>query len=337
MPGPERSAPAWPSTEQIILDEIARLPDALRAPLLLCCLEGQSYEVAARRLGVSQATLRGRLHRARGRLEAKLRGRGILAAAVARFSEPSAIKAPTLSGALVESTVQFASRWSSVGGLLYGAPIVPESIAALAKGVIHAMIIQTVKFAAIAVLVSASVLATVVVAQGQRKNNPAANSPGEPTIALTQNAASPDPQPPGKIAPRGRERELDQKTKRILDALEEPIAMSFANETPLDDLLKYIKAATTTPTYAGIPIYVDPNGLREAKATVNSTIQIDREGVPLRLTLNELLKPLGLSYVVKDGFLMIDSRANVNETRLQEVERKLDKVLDALQRLEGRR
>ena len=50
-----------------------------------------------------------------------------------------------------------------------------------------------------------------------------------------------------------------------------------------------------------------------------------------------MLKPLGLSYVVKDGFLMIDSRANVTEMRLEEVERKLDRVLDALERLEHAR
>ena len=37
----------------------------------------------------------------------------------------------------------------------------------------------------------------------------------------------------------------DPKTKQILEKLDEPISMSFANETPLDDVLKYIKQATT--------------------------------------------------------------------------------------------
>ncbi len=41
--------------------------------------------------------------------------------------------------------------------------------------------------------------------------------------------------------------------------------MSFNAETPLDDVLKYIKQATTTPTFSGIPIYVDPVGLQEAE------------------------------------------------------------------------
>ena len=33
----------------------------------------------------------------------------------------------------------------------------------------------------------------------------------------------------------------DPKTKAILAKLDEPISMSFANETPLEDVLKYIK------------------------------------------------------------------------------------------------
>ena len=53
----------------------------------------------------------------------------------------------------------------------------------------------------------------------------------------------------------------DEKTKRIIEKLDEPISMSFNEETPLEDVLKYIKQATTTATYQGIPIYVDPIGL----------------------------------------------------------------------------
>ena len=40
----------------------------------------------------------------------------------------------------------------------------------------------------------------------------------------------------------------DDKTKRIIEKLDEPISMSFNEETPLEDVLKYIKQATTTAT-----------------------------------------------------------------------------------------
>ncbi len=101
--------------------------------------------------------------------------------------------------------------------------------------------------------------------------------------------------------------ERDPKTRQILEKLDEPISMSFANETPLDDVLKYIKQATATPSFNGIPIYVDPIGLQEAERSLNSTVQIDLEGVPLKITLRLILKQLGLIYTVKDGFLMITS------------------------------
>ena len=333
IPGPDPVPAGSSSDEQVILDEIARLPKILRDPVVVCCLGGQSYEMAAHRLGVSQATLRGRLHRARGRLEARLRKKGILALAAARISEPAGIKPAALPASLVESTVQFSSRWSSVSGLLSGTAAVPESIAVLAHGVVHAMLIQTVKFAAIAVLFCACVFGTVVVAQGQRKINPAGAGPGAVPAALAQQAAQPGARPSGQAGLPNR----DQKTKQLLAALEEPVAMPFADKTPLDDVLKYIKAATTSPTYTGIPIHVEPKGLQDAKVTMASTVEFNQEGMPLRTSLYQVLKPLGLSYVVKDGFLMIDSRANVTEMRLEEVERKLDRILDALERLEHAR
>ena len=94
----------------------------------------------------------------------------------------------------------------------------------------------------------------------------------------------------------------------ILAKLEEPVSMSFHDNTPLEDVLKYIKQATTTATYAGIPIYVDPLGLQEAEKSMTSTVRnMDLEGVPLHRTLHLLLKQLDLAYFVDDGVLYITS------------------------------
>ena len=46
---------------------------------------------------------------------------------------------------------------------------------------------------------------------------------------------------------------------------------------------------------------------------------------------------LGRGYIVKDGALRIDSRFAITETRVEDVERKLDRVLEALERLERAR
>jgi hypothetical protein len=98
---------------------------------------------------------------------------------------------------------------------------------------------------------------------------------------------------------------------RILQALDQPISMSFANETPLEDILKYIQQATQGPDGKQIAIYVDPVGLQEAEKSMTSTVTIDMEGVPLRSTLRECLTQLGLEYYVGDGFLKISSRSRV--------------------------
>ena len=54
--------------------------------------------------------------------------------------------------------------------------------------------------------------------------------------------------------------------------------MSFANETPLDDVLKYIKQETAKAGRPALQIYVDPIGLQEAERSLNSTVTIDMEG-----------------------------------------------------------
>jgi hypothetical protein len=61
--------------------------------------------------------------------------------------------------------------------------------------------------------------------------------------------------------------------------------------------------------------------------------------VPPREALRIAPEPLGLSFPVKDGLLVIDSRSATAVDRLEEVERKLDQVLKAVeaQRPEAKR
>jgi hypothetical protein len=109
-----------------------------------------------------------------------------------------------------------------------------------------------------------------------------------------------------------RIRELEP-TQAIFAKLERPIPMKFPDETPLEDLLKYVKSATVGPNDNGIPIYVDPVGLQEAHKTMTSPVTIDLEGVPLGTTLHFVLKQLGLIYEVKDGLLTITSEVDDKE------------------------
>src|SRR5262249_33357767 len=104
------------------------------------------------------------------------------------------------------------------------------------------------------------------------------------------------------------------RNRFILSRLDEPISMSFANETPFEDVLRYIKAATMGPHDNGFSIYVDPVVLNKAGKTMMSPVSLDVEGVPLRVTLGLLLKQLDLEYVVQDGLLKIGNASTVSST-----------------------
>ena len=109
----------------------------------------------------------------------------------------------------------------------------------------------------------------------------------------------------------------EKRNQAILAKLEEIVSMKFPNETPLEDVKKYIEQSTQDekaglPT--GIPIYVDPVGLMEADKTISSTVAINLEGIPLRTTLHLILHQLGLAYKVEGGLLIITDEETANPT-----------------------
>lgn len=73
--GPDDLAP-------LLHEEVGRLPERYRAPVILCHLEGMTYDAAARSLRLSETTLRGRLARARRLLRDRLVHRGVSLAAL---------------------------------------------------------------------------------------------------------------------------------------------------------------------------------------------------------------------------------------------------------------
>jgi RNA polymerase sigma factor (sigma-70 family) len=97
------------------------------------------------------------------------------------------------------------------------------------------------------------------------------------------------------------------RTAQALTKLDEPIAISFPEETPFNEVLKYIKKATTTPGFAGIPIFVDPAALEEVDRSLMSTVKIELEGVPLRTSLRLVAEQLRLAYYVNQGNVIISS------------------------------
>ena len=61
----------------VVQEEVDRLPERYRVPVVLCDLEGRTHEEAARHLGCPVGTVKSRLARGRGRLRDRLTRRGL--------------------------------------------------------------------------------------------------------------------------------------------------------------------------------------------------------------------------------------------------------------------
>ncbi len=126
-------AEVWPELYQ----ELSRLPERFRLPVVLCHLEGLTYEQAAQRLGCPVRTVHSRLARARVRLRDRLARRGV-APAIAAVT--AALTRGDASAAVAESwkdaTVTAAVRCAAGGT---AAPLVPSSVAVLTEGASRAM------------------------------------------------------------------------------------------------------------------------------------------------------------------------------------------------------
>jgi RNA polymerase sigma factor (sigma-70 family) len=136
----------------------------------------------------------------------------------------------------------------------------------------------------------------------------------EAEVLLAQaKSPAPPPEESPKEAADGDRPGKDPRSRMILAKLAEPLPMRWANDTPLDEVLQFIKDSTKSPQFPnGIPVYVDPIGLQEAERTLTSTVAIDLEGVPLRRTLSLILRQLGMAYLVEEGMIYITSQESAD-------------------------
>jgi RNA polymerase sigma factor (sigma-70 family) len=192
MPRPQAADEVWRRLEPLLDQELSRLPDRYRVPIVLCDLEGKTRKEAARQLGWAEGTVASRLARGRGLLGQRLTRHGLalsggaVAAALARVAAAAApVAVPA--GPLVKAAGLFAAGQA--------APGVSARVAALTEGVLRAMLLSKLKIATAVVLTLALVgVGTTLYTQpapAQDKTNP----PGEaaPKAPEKRNPADPDP------------------------------------------------------------------------------------------------------------------------------------------------
>ncbi|HYH67400.1 MAG TPA: sigma-70 family RNA polymerase sigma factor [Urbifossiella sp.] len=173
----EASQPPDADALRALDEEVAALPEHLRAAVVLCELDGVSRRDAAGRLGVPEGTVSSRLAKGRKLLADRLRKRGVVAvglAALAQAAVPARLAAAT-------------------SALATGAPA--PGVAALAHGVVRVMVLHKLRTVPLAL----GLIAVVALAAGTSAGRPDLPRPAPVPLRV---AAQP-PAPPAKVAPVG--------------------------------------------------------------------------------------------------------------------------------------
>jgi RND family efflux transporter MFP subunit len=172
------SVPVEPNGEMAahLDEELRRLPERLRTPIILCFLEGRTVDEAARELGCPRGTVASRLARAKAKLRWRLARRGLAVPAAAITSVVAAEAPAAESHALVGSAVRVAQWWNSGHGTV--ADGISARVIALSHEVLRAMSIKKLTNVALMALATAGLLIAGG-ALGLHRNTGAAE-PGEP-------------------------------------------------------------------------------------------------------------------------------------------------------------
>jgi RNA polymerase sigma factor (sigma-70 family) len=219
---------------EVLDEELARLPDKLRVPLVLCYLEGLTRDEAAGRLGWPEGTLKSRLEQARDKLGARLSARGLTLPAVLVGTLLSGATAPAVvSPALVESVV----RAATVAAPTVSTPVCTEGVRTLTLTKLKIVTAALVGVAALGTWVGVSLSAT---------NPPTPEKKG----AVESKAQPPVPE---RAGPQVNLAKIDRSIKK------EPV---YKSKNPKYCLLVFGPEAKTRVwlVHDGDTLYVDRNG-----------------------------------------------------------------------------
>jgi RNA polymerase sigma factor (sigma-70 family) len=197
----ETVGPRDPDRDAAVHEELGRLPEKYRAPLVLCDLEGRTHQEAARSLGWPIGTVKTRQSQGRRLMRDRLMRRGLgPAVAVAaveslRKSAPAATPAEAMRNAIV------AAMWE-LGRLIPGY-VVSAHVLTLTRGVLQAMLWNRLRYlvaAALAVGIASGGASVYVLGSqdkgakdGKQAPKPSASAPAAGSKGATGQPAAAEP------------------------------------------------------------------------------------------------------------------------------------------------
>jgi RNA polymerase sigma factor (sigma-70 family) len=255
----------------VLDEELDRLPERERGPLVLCYLEGLTRDEAAARLGCPLGTLKGRLERARAVLERRLARRGlglpaVLSALVLTRGSTSAL-APGLQTAAVEAAV--------AGGA------VPAQAAALAEVMLKSTFAGKSAVAAVALLavVACGIGASLSTSTSDRPAGAVARVEDGTSRPTAPAAAEPAEQP---VGPPARELKEDEVPPAVVSGVAKAVEAAKRTIT-----VEHQGSETTFEVASDAVIAIDDKPGELAAVPVGASIHL-RQFVDRRTTRSVL-------------------------------------------------
>jgi RNA polymerase sigma factor (sigma-70 family) len=207
-PPPTNEGPdlSWREACAILHEELDRLPDQFRLPLLLCYLEGKSRDEAAQQLGCTIDTLRGRLERGREHLRVRLTRRGVTLSIGLFAAVATSVTAGGPPQILIEATLLAAASGRTSGTV---ATLVHEATTTMIFGKIKLVVIALLAVG----LLSAGLGWQILGSPSSPPAKPPADK-GKPGVS--------DPKP-GNL-PQDKDNKTVQWSGRVLDPEGKPVA-----------------------------------------------------------------------------------------------------------------
>jgi len=180
----------WRELRGVLDAELGRLPENLRAPLVLCYFEGLTRDEAARQLHLSPRTLKARLECARERLRRRLTRRGLTLPAALLTAMLAQTSASAMPAGLIPLTVQAA----------IGSVAVRQAVTALVLAVLRESLLAKIKLTVATLCLLAAIGTGMVACHSPPANADAAPATPPPARqARKQPAAEPAPARPRTI------------------------------------------------------------------------------------------------------------------------------------------
>ncbi len=322
--------------QQLLDEELNRLPEKYREPLALRYLLGQSGKQIAERLGLSVSAVEGRLKRGKSELRVRLARRGVsIAVALASLETARAVASTatreTLTAAATQAGLDQAAGLAGESGT-----VSPEALELMAEEVTAMTMSKLLLITAIVALT----LTTGFVGRGSRRQAAAqSSSPPAQSLRGAVGQAEARPAPPqvaqqnqdggtaaNEKAATIRERIIDNQRsasaatvvnyqerppaeEKIEKALSEPARMEFI-ETPLQDVVEFLK------DHHGIEIQLDRKALDNAAIGSDTPITRNIHGISFKNGLRLMLREMDLDTVIENEVLLITT-TEVAESKME--------------------